>query len=1077
MRLGLRTGGTGQKIGFSVSAKRLENLKIGDEVANNVVFNAQELTVTNAPALKVINAKNVTTFDSIIDLRVCSRLREAYFDGSSAIGLLLPVGSRLTNVTFPENLQTLFLHTLNQLVPSNMVISQAAMPRIQTFYYYKCAQINPLDVLHTILSTSENSLSYVYINWDGIIAVTDDQWDDLLELASDIEDEPKYKNATYSSGSDGVGMDIFNRATVIGRISAGIVLKEELDKLEAAFPNLIITTERVLDYVTFNDRHFWEECCFYWGDVELVQGKIENGQIIGDGQALVYSDFVFAGCVAMPSRRLATGVTFPAVAAAAQNFTIEIEAVTPTPFSSSSIAGSDNIIVVEQYSMNSTTTPTVLASITKNNWNPQNGIMSISVTTTNVCKYLRISILANENAVVNWKINAVTGSYRPLGVTTNQMGTPTTLSSYFAYTRVLKDLRELRYFTKVTTIANNEFYDAQSIERIVVPPNVTTIGQRGFKQCYALYDITLPEGLTSINSTEAFNYTSALESIDFPSTLLTIGTNGFLYSNLREVILPEGLTSIGSACFQGNTNLKVISLPSTITSIGSDFVRGNGNLETVIVRKSIPTALSGSNNFTNDTKLNKIIVPSNSVFAYISATGWAGQSSKIIAMINGDDFNLKNGTYLYYVEPALNPQNITWNIENNSYLTLVQQSDGSALVVGSGITNDVDVSVNIQCSFTSYGVNITDTKTLRIKHIEYVHFEDEMVNKYVSYAFGDSIKRSQGGVVAQGVFNCDGTQQSTNPIFANNTAIAAKTRTDGISSGAISAYTCEYSLEIDFGTRFPFETLTPATNIVTVAQNNTNLVAVAIEDMVLSDEGKYVVEFTTTTDCKWLIIKTTADSGVAASWTLTRAKGSAIYEPIGVTKAQIEAVTGSIGTYFSYMRASNFKEFKYFTGVTTLPNNAFANCVFGTFIIPVNVTDGVGSGLYTSFYNSARINKIIVSEGANLGNGNRSHYQGHIYIWVLGESCTQVWNIGRAEYANDYCWRRIIIDAQTVKPIQSQSYYKAATSDWEVYVPANMVAAYKADSTWQANFNTDKIFPIEDYDGVIYEDVDDSSSD
>ena len=78
MQLVNRTGGSDRN--FNVAAARMEILKVGDAVASNVSFNATALEVSG-PAFKVIDARNVVTITSAVDLRNCPRLRQALFAG------------------------------------------------------------------------------------------------------------------------------------------------------------------------------------------------------------------------------------------------------------------------------------------------------------------------------------------------------------------------------------------------------------------------------------------------------------------------------------------------------------------------------------------------------------------------------------------------------------------------------------------------------------------------------------------------------------------------------------------------------------------------------------------------------------------------------------------------------------------------------------------------------------------------------------------------------------------------------------------------------------------------------------
>ena len=71
---------------------------------------------------------------------------------------------------------------------------------------------------------------------------------------------------------------------------------------------------------------------------------------------------------------------------------------------------------------------------------------------------------------------------------------------------------------------------------------------------YGLTNLVIPEGIENIPDNYFYDsyYGCSLERIVLPSTLKTIGKNAFRYCNyLREITIPAGVTSIGSNAFDG----------------------------------------------------------------------------------------------------------------------------------------------------------------------------------------------------------------------------------------------------------------------------------------------------------------------------------------------------------------------------------------------------------------------------------------------------------------------------------------------------------------------------------------------
>ena len=135
---------------------------------------------------------------------------------------------------------------------------------------------------------------------------------------------------------------------------------------------------------------------------------------------------------------------------------------------------------------------------------------------------------------------------------------------------------------------------------------MTSIPLNAFRGCPQLGEISLPAGVTIVGGS-AFNLTSSLKTINLSSSLKTIDSYAFYLSGLTQ-----------------------IDMPSTITTIGGNAFQNCYYLKTIIVRASTPPTL-GSNALAGVTP-TAIYVPSASVAAYKSASGWSAFASKIEAI-------------------------------------------------------------------------------------------------------------------------------------------------------------------------------------------------------------------------------------------------------------------------------------------------------------------------------------------------------------------------------------------------------------------------------------------------------------
>ena len=138
---------------------------------------------------------------------------------------------------------------------------------------------------------------------------------------------------------------------------------------------------------------------------------------------------------------------------------------------------------------------------------------------------------------------------------------------------------------------------------------VTSIDDYAFEFCESLANVTIGSGLTSIGD-EAFHHCSSLTSITIPNSVTTIGARAFRFcSGLTSVVIPNSVTRIGYGAFKGCTSLTNVTVNATTPpDLGGD-------------------AFDNTNNA-------PIYVPSASVSAYQSASGWSNYASRITAIPN-----------------------------------------------------------------------------------------------------------------------------------------------------------------------------------------------------------------------------------------------------------------------------------------------------------------------------------------------------------------------------------------------------------------------------------------------------------
>lgn len=169
----------------------------------------------------------------------------------------------------------------------------------------------------------------------------------------------------------------------------------------------------------------------------------------------------------------------------------------------------------------------------------------------------------------------------------------------------------------LTEIGNGSFIHSDTVESIVIPGGVATVGSYAFEKAYALKTVSIPSTVTSIGDRVFYDtpnltditvhsanesyvsvdgvlynkdmtvlvaYPSAKTDTSFtvPSTVTQIAPAAFQGAvNLTDIELPSGLTAIGESAFRGCSGLTEMTIPSTVTEIGSSAFRNCVELATV----------------------------------------------------------------------------------------------------------------------------------------------------------------------------------------------------------------------------------------------------------------------------------------------------------------------------------------------------------------------------------------------------------------------------------------------------------------------------------------------------------------
>lgn len=214
----------------------------------------------------------------------------------------------------------------------------------------------------------------------------------------------------------------------------------------------------------------------------------------------------------------------------------------------------------------------------------------------------------------------------------------TSLGTVFKGKTEIQSFNELKYFTGLTALDANAFYDDSNLCKIALPDGITTIEDQAFFRCSSLKDIAIPNSVTKIGDS-AFNNCNSLVDIALPSGIVTIGDSAFWNcTSLRSITLPQNIITIGNDAFSycnsltsffgkyassdhrcliidgqliafARSGLTEYVIPNDVTTIGDHAFAGCYDLTNIIFSNSITTI--GEWAFVNCTSLTNITLPNS----------------------------------------------------------------------------------------------------------------------------------------------------------------------------------------------------------------------------------------------------------------------------------------------------------------------------------------------------------------------------------------------------------------------------------------------------------------------------------
>ena len=155
----------------------------------------------------------------------------------------------------------------------------------------------------------------------------------------------------------------------------------------------------------------------------------------------------------------------------------------------------------------------------------------------------------------------------------------------------LASLKNLVIGNSVTSIGISAFDGCSGLTEVIWNArNVQDFqdnSSRPFSGCDRLTDFVFGEEVEHIPDYLCYQLTS-LNTIVIPNSVTSIGTNAFSFcSGLKTVTIPNSVTSIGTNAFSFCSGLKTVTIPNSVTDIGDEAFYGCTQMESVTIGEKV----------------------------------------------------------------------------------------------------------------------------------------------------------------------------------------------------------------------------------------------------------------------------------------------------------------------------------------------------------------------------------------------------------------------------------------------------------------------------------------------------------
>lgn len=711
---------------FSVSSKRAQRIKVGDENESEVTTNIGKLDVGYCPSVVEVEARNVSALSDNVDLSKCPRLRRAYFGGTNVTAITLPDGSKIQEYDLPSSLIRLSLRKLPLL--TNEGLTYESLNDLSYLWVEDNTSIEGYDLLRTALAGGSPLNNIRVIGFDKVGDSNDFNF--IMQLTNG-----EYHGIDAEGNADNEGYPIIEGHLHI----AGSTSQENIDFLKGKFPSLVLTVDQIINYFEFADKEVEKAVALAFGDgigtsiVEIEKVTDLGSAFTGNTSIVSFneldefigltsiSDNAFKGCSSLQEIEIGANVksignsAFQGDSALSSiNISEDIESIGSSAFDGCSsmdieLLSLPKITEVEDNSFRG------CASIRA--FEIGSEVSSIGGDALKGCTSLE-RIITKTNApsqIVGGALDDTNNC--PIYVPDQSVEAYKTATNWVTYAdRIMSMFYYLGYI---------DFVDPAVRDICVANFDTDGDGVVSMEEAAAVTDIgTIFRKNKNIENFDEFKYFTGITSI--PS-------NAFSESNLKHISLPETVTTINNGAFV--CPLESIDLKN-VTTINGFYTFDSCNFEEIILPKTL-TSLGGNNQFFRCKNLKKVVVLFEKVNNLFSSninafrdcpnfdTFEVNEDNAMFSSRNGCIYS-KDGTTLYALPSSV--RNIDWNgvtklqegaitKSNYSIDTFMLPSNIGNLGHLLGSSNNVRVFIT-ECE------NITNTfQGFMCKSLEEAHFK------------------------------------------------------------------------------------------------------------------------------------------------------------------------------------------------------------------------------------------------------------------------------------------------------------------------------------------------------------------